>query len=126
MSYSLFNRHENMDRETLSEIGSIIDLARFGTKGDNGAGSWELINQLYGLYDGYLYDELLINAQDLPKDLYRRIIKVWAVVSKYPTLYTSRIYNNVEEDETSDFTEDVDYKSLGVASGKLYLASLEN
>ena len=123
MSYTLFNRHENMNRETLKEIGSII----FDIEISEGLGNnWNLINMLYGLYDGYLYDELIIEAQDLPKPLLRRIIKVWAIVSKYPTIFTSRIYNNIEEDETSDFTEDVDYKSLGVADGKLYLASLEN
>ena len=122
MSYSIFNRHENMDRETLREVGSIIDLARFGTKGDNGAGSWELINQLYGLYDGYLYDELIINSQDLPKDLFRRIAKVWSVVVKYPVLHR---YNEPavvidEEVETIEYSP-----NMGVAEAKSYLASLE-
>ena len=122
MSYSIFNRHENMDRETLREVGSIIDLARFGTEGDNGAGSWELINQLYGLYDGYLYDELIINSQDLPKDLFRRIAKVWSVVSKYPVLYR---FN--EPAEVVDEVVNVEYsENMGVAEGKLYLASLES
>ena len=122
MSYSIFNRHENMDRETLREIGSIIDLARFGTEGDNGAGSWELINQLYGLYDGYLYDELIINSQDLPKDLFRRIAKVWSVVVKYPVLYR---FN--EPAEVVDEIVNVEYsENMGVAEGKLYLASLES
>lgn len=121
MSYSIFNRHENMDRETLREIGSIIDLARFGTEGDNGAGSWELINQLYGLYDGYLYDELIINSQDLPKDLFRRIAKVWSVVVKYPVLHR---FN--EPAEVVDEVVNVEYsENMGVAAGKEYLASLE-
>ena len=112
-----------MDRETLREVGSIIDLARFGTEGDNGAGSWELINQLYGLYDGYLYDELLINAQDLPKDLYRRIIKVWAVVSKYPII--SRC-NSEPAEVIDEEVETIEYSpNMGVAEAKSYLASLE-
>jgi hypothetical protein len=111
-----------MDRETLREVGSIIDLARFGTEGNNGAGSWELINQLYGLYDGYLYDELIINSQDLPKDLFRRIAKVWSVVVKYPVLHR---YNEPavvidEEVETIEYSP-----NMGVAEGKSYLASLE-
>lgn len=111
--YTIFNRHEHMSAETLSEIGSILrdpyDIQNF-----------ELINQLYGLYDGYLYDELLINAQDLPKDLYRRIIKVWAVVSKYPKLH---YYSGGSE---SNDVEAVEYsENMGVAEGKEYLASLE-
>ncbi len=118
--YTLFNRHTNMDRETLSEIGNLITEARFGDKGNNGAGSWELINQLFGLYDGYLYDELLVNAQDLPKPLFRRIIKVWAIVSKYPAIQdVAGIDEEVEE------ADEVEYrKGMGVAEGKLYLASI--
>ncbi len=118
--YTIFNRHANMDRETLSEIGNLITEARFGDKGNNGAGSWELINQLFGLYDGYLYDELLVNAQDLPKPLFRRIIKVWAIVSKYPAIqYVAGIDEEVEE------ADEVEYrKGMGVAEGKLYLATI--
>lgn len=117
--YTLFNRHSNMDRETLSEIGNLITDVRFGPNGNDGAGSWELINQLFGLYDGYLYDELLVNAQDLPKPLFRRIIKVWAIVSKYPSIqYVAGIDEEVEEaDEPVEY-----YKGMGVAEGKKLLA----
>ena len=116
--YTLFNRHTNMDGDTLSEIGNLIMEVRFGDKGDNGVGSWELINQLFGLYDGYLYDELLVNAQDLPKPLFRRIIKVWAIVSKYPSIqYVAGIDEEVEEAEPVEY-----YKGMGVAEGKKYLA----
>jgi hypothetical protein len=110
--YSRFDRHEHMDRDTLFEIGDIIGEVRWDS-------SFNLTNQLYGLYDGYLYDELLINAQDLPKDLFRRIIKVWAVVSKYPTIqYVAGIDEPVVE------ADEVEYRTgMGVADGKLYLAT---
>ena len=120
MSYSIFNRHANMDGATLREIGDIITEARFGTEGNNGLGSWELINQLFGLYDGYLYDDLIINSQDLPKDLFRRIAKVWSVVSKYPVLH--RVNEPVE---IVDEVVEIEYTpNMGVAAGKEYLASL--
>ena len=82
--YSLFNRRDNMDRETLKEIGSII----FDLEVDYGlSNKFELINMLYGLYDGYLYDELILEASDIDdKNLFRRICKIWVVVNKYPTL----------------------------------------
>lgn len=112
--YTRFDRHANMNGETLSEIMGIINEVRWD-------GDFNLTNQLYGLYDGYLYDELLVNAQDLPKPLFRRIIKVWAVVSKYPALF----YVAGESDEVD--AEAVEYsQNMGVADGKLYLASLEN
>jgi hypothetical protein len=95
-----------MDGETLSEIGNLIMEVRW----DN----FNLTNQLYGLYDGYLYDELLVNAQDLPKPLFRRIIKVWAIVSKYPSIeYVAGIDEEVEEAEPVEY-----YKGMGVAEYK--------
>ena len=111
MSYSLFDRHANMDGETLSEIGSIIREVGFE--------DFALTNQLYGLYDGYLYDELLVNAQDLPKELFRRIIKVWAVVSKYPKLHYFAGSYESNDAEAVEYSE-----NMGVADGKLYLASI--
>ena len=111
MSYSLFDRHANMDGETLSEIGSIIREVGFE--------DFALTNQLYGLYDGYLYDELLVNSQDLPKQLFRRIIKVWAIVSKYPKLKW------VDEVVEADNVEAIEYREgMGVAEGKEYLATI--
>ena len=112
MSYSLFDRHANMDGETLSEIGSIIREVGFE--------DFALTNQLYGLYDGYLYDELLVNSQDLPKQLFRRIIKVWAIVSKYAKL--KWVTDEVVE---ADDVEAIEYREgMGVAEGKEYLATI--
>ncbi len=107
--YTRFDRHANMDIETLSEIGSIIRDVDFT--------EFQLMNQLYGLYDGYLYDELLINAQDLPKDLFRRIIKVWAIVSKYPKL---QYIAGVVYDTDADLVEAPEYyKGMSSAEYKL-------
>lgn len=110
--YTRFDRHANMSDETLSEIGSIIREVNFK--------DFELTNQLYGLYDGYLYDELLVNSQNLSKQLFRRIIKVWAIVSKYPKLS----YTYAKTDEEADVEVLEYYEGMGVAEGKQYLASL--
>ena len=111
--YTIFDRHANMNKETLSEIGYILRDVEWN--------NFELTNQLYGLYDGYLYDELLVNAQDLPKELFRRIIKVWAVVSKYPKLHYFAGSSESNDAEAVEYSE-----NMGVADGKLYLASLES
>jgi hypothetical protein len=112
--YTRFDRHANMNGETLSEIGSILRDVDFT--------EFELTNQLYGLYDGYLYDELLVNAQYLPKDLFRRIIKVWSVVSKYPKLqYIAGVFYDVDAADV----EALEYwEQMGVAEGKRYLATI--
>lgn len=114
--YTRFDRHANMDIETLSEIGSIIRDVDFN--------EFELTNQLYGLYDGYLYDELLVNAQHLRKELFRRIIKVWAVVSKYPKLqYVAGVLYDVDEADVKALEY---YEGMGVADGKAYLMECES
>lgn len=83
-NYSLFNRHANMDIAVLKEIGNIIlDLEiNYGLNE-----KFNLINMLYGLYDGYLYNELILEASDLEDEsLFRRICKVWGIVNKYSKL----------------------------------------
>ena len=80
MSYTNFNRHANMDKETLFEIGDIINDVRWDC-------SFDLTNELFGLYDGYLYDDLLTLAEtELETTMYNRIEKVINIVSKYPKL----------------------------------------
>lgn len=80
MSYTKFNRHQNMSVETLSEIGDIIGEVRWDS-------SFDLSNMLFGLYDGYLYEELLPLAEkELDSELYNRIHSVLGVISNYPKL----------------------------------------
>ena len=80
MSYTNFNRHKNMDRETLFEIGDILNEVRWDS-------SFELTNMLSGLYDGYLYDTLLsVAKRDVDFDMYNRIETIVNIVKKYPKL----------------------------------------
>ncbi len=80
MSYTNFNRHANMDKETLFEIGDIINDVRWDC-------SFNLSNELFGLYDGYLYDDILTLAEkELETAMYNRIEKVINIISKYPKL----------------------------------------
>jgi hypothetical protein len=80
MSYTNFDRHANMDKETLFEIGDILNDVRWDC-------SFDLTNELFGLYDGYLYDDLLTLAEtELETTMYNRIEKVINIVSKYPKI----------------------------------------
>jgi len=64
----------------------------------------------------------LVNAQDLPKGLFRRIIKVWVEVSKYPKLqYISGVLYDVDEADVEALEY---YEGMGVAEGKRYLATI--
>lgn len=78
MSYIKFDRHANMSNETLGEIMDILKEVDFNT-------GFDLMNMLYGLYDGYLYDDLLEVASGAKIDtaLYNRIENVVSVIKNY-------------------------------------------
>jgi len=79
MAHYRFNRHQLFTQEETSEVLAIIKdvdtIAIFNDSYMEGAFG-ELTNMLYGLFDGYLYDNILTTAAgiiDLPMDLIRRI-----------------------------------------------------
>ena len=77
MSFIRFDRHANMSVETLREIGNIINEVFVDC-------TFNLTNMLYGLYDGYLYDDLLIEARkELDNSLYNRVQNVVSVIKNY-------------------------------------------
>ena len=78
MSFIRFNRHANMTSETRGEIMDILKEVDFNT-------GFDLMNMLYGLFDGYLYDDLLEVARGakLDKALYNRIENVVSVIKNY-------------------------------------------
>jgi len=78
MSFIRFNRHANMTSETRGEIMDILKEVDFNT-------GFDLMNMLYGLFDGYLYDDLLEVARGAKLDnvLYNRIENVVSVIKNY-------------------------------------------
>jgi len=78
MSYIKFDRHSNMTSTTRGEIMDILKEVDFNT-------GFDLMNMLYGLFDGYLYDDLLEVARGAKVDkvLYNRIENVVSVIKNY-------------------------------------------
>jgi hypothetical protein len=116
MSYCKFDRHAHMNSETRREILDIIMEIGYG---DN---TFMLTNSMYGLFDGYLYDELIQYADEvtMSKALYRRILKVFNTVCQYP-----KYARYVEPAGEYNEPEPVEYRvGMGVAEGKLYLATI--
>jgi hypothetical protein len=67
--------------DTLSEVHSIIREAMMDEA------EFSFINRLYGLFDGYLYNDLLESGEvQLSRAVYRRLEVLVNEVSKYPTL----------------------------------------
>jgi hypothetical protein len=67
-----------MTSETRGEIMDILKEVDFNT-------GFDLMNMLYGLFDGYLYDDLLEVARGAKVDkvLYNRIENVVSVIKNY-------------------------------------------
>ena len=73
MSYKRFNRHELFDSFLMDWHSTTIKLVRDYIWETQKEVYSELENMLNGIWDGYLYDELLTKALILPKEDYRRI-----------------------------------------------------
>lgn len=78
MSYTNFDRHEFMAAETRTEIMAIIRELR-----DNDH-SRSLENMMYGLFDGYLYAEIQIEALQLPTELASKVMRIFHICNAYP------------------------------------------
>jgi hypothetical protein len=71
-----------MNSETRSEILSLIREISYDNSIAKSLSS-TIENSLYGLFDGYLYESLQIDAQYLPTDLAARVIKIFNICSLY-------------------------------------------
>ena len=78
-----FDRHENMNSETREEIMDLIIKTKLSEFGD-----FDLVNSLYGLFDGYFYEDTLkkhqkvIEAEDIKLGI--RLANVIKEVGSYP------------------------------------------
>ena len=79
--FTRFNRHELMNADTLTEIMSI--KRSLWTREDIKFETSTLENMLSGLMDGYLYSNLILEAQKLPVDLYERLTDVYFTCKDY-------------------------------------------
>ena len=86
MTYTRFDRHENMSGNTRSEILSLIKKVS-NLKNDQ-IGD-QLQNMLFGLFDGYLYDDIQLLALQLPTDLGASVIKMYDICNRYPKIETA-------------------------------------
>lgn len=85
MSYTNFNRHENMNDETRFEILALIKEVSYSDEIEDGV-SYNIQNMLYGLFDGYLYEELQVLALELPTQIASKITRIFDICNRYPKL----------------------------------------
>ena len=73
MTFKRFNRHELFDAFLVDWHSTTIKLVRDYIWETQKEVHSDLENMLCGIWDGYLYDELLTKALILPREDYRRI-----------------------------------------------------
>ena len=73
MGYKRFNRHELFDSFLMDWHSTTIKLVKDYIWETQGEVMSDLENMLCGIWDGYLYDDLLTKALILPTEDYRRI-----------------------------------------------------
>ena len=78
MSYTTFDRHEEMSSETRSEIMELLNQVKYSS-------GFELTNMIYGLFDGYLYDRILtLGSNELDKVTYGKLESIVSTIKQYP------------------------------------------
>jgi len=87
--YTNFDRHSNMTEETRFEILSLIKDIRYDDRSDGNENVFHLENMLYGMFDGYLYQNVQLYALDLPTKLEERVMKVYDTCNHYPKIQTT-------------------------------------
>ena len=83
MAYTNFNRHESMSKEVFEQIGTLLneELYKYEITTEQRR---SVTNELFGLYDGYLYESLLSDADKLPDPVRTQIKNVCHACSLYP------------------------------------------
>jgi len=92
MNYTTFDRHANMSSEIQRTIMNILRETSTSLSNDR-----HLTNMLYGLFDGYLYEDIISesNRIGIEEGIKKQIKEVVEVVSTYPKLQLSTWENYV-------------------------------
>jgi hypothetical protein len=86
MNFTTFDRHAHMSSETRGDIMNILKDTSTSLSNDR-----HLTNMLYGLFDGYLYEDIISESKriGIEEAVKRQIEEVVDVVSAYPKLPVS-------------------------------------
>lgn len=88
MNYKRFDRHELFDTLLMEYHSTTIKLVEDYLIETDQPLSNDLTNMLVGIWDGYLYDELLTKALILPREDYRRVEDIVKVINGHIELKT--------------------------------------
>jgi hypothetical protein len=80
MSTTHFNRHEIFTATEMKLVSQTIELVMFSEVKDSLELKFTLENMLYGLYDGYLYSDILIIAMEFSQEIYENVLELYKFI----------------------------------------------
>ena len=83
MNYKRFDRHELFDTFLMKYHSTTIRLVEDYLLETDQPLYNDLTNMLSGIWDGYLYDELLIKSLILPQEDYRRVEDMVNIINEH-------------------------------------------
>ena len=83
MNYKTFDRHELFDTFLMKYHSTTIRLVEDYLLETGQPLYNDLTNMLSGIWDGYLYDELLIKSLILPQEDYRRVEDMVNIINEH-------------------------------------------
>ena len=93
MNYQKFDRYEVLNTIELLKAQSALISDVVDYQSENDIHDFEFINQLYGIYDGYLYSELLLTAMNYPSEIYERVLDTYRLIDEW---IESKLMEDVE------------------------------
>jgi len=82
MNYRTFNRYELFTPEMMkAQMNLISDVMDYQM--ENEISDFDFINQLYGIYDGYLYSDILMRGMNYPSDIYERVLDTYRLIDEW-------------------------------------------
>ena len=82
MNYLRFNRHENFDAALMDRVANVLNMVEDHHIDTNQSLFGSLSNMLFGLYDGYLYDDLQMQAMEYPFPIYSECVDIVSEILK--------------------------------------------
>jgi hypothetical protein len=82
MNYQRFDRHSLFTLDMLSDHMTLIrDVQTYQMEND--IDGFNFTNILYGVFDGFLYDELESLSMDYPKDIVERVTQLQQTIVEW-------------------------------------------
>jgi hypothetical protein len=83
MNYRKFDRHEVLNTVELMKAHSTLIRDVETYQMENEISDFDFINELFGIYDGYLYTSILMRGMNYPSNIYERVLDTYRLIDEW-------------------------------------------